>query len=467
MGYFILLLILIVFIQNLLKTPTNILINFFVIIFFLKFVFINIFSSVTGATGPFVVFLLVIVLIFSIAGLASISKQITRKFIQSIFVLLVCTLAYLIITASLKDISPINYISFVKYYYVGIPLLVYISINSTNINYNKVLKSIFIIFLIQATLGVLQYFLPLSYTEFFRIGSYEWNGETTYVTSISMWGGRQINGTLLHVGTYSNFMALLLVYFGGMYFFKTKVLFKSNLRFSLTLVFGLASLMIAGNRTSVISFIIGILIILFYYSKRLFTLAVAIAIPLFFLASVFYNSYVRSSTTPDIGYESPLERLSALGNIVVNFSDLSTSESLTLGRSFPLVDYFNENPLFGSGEFFKRGYNNELFAGTTIASWSDASLMFHIVEFGLIGFLLIIMPYLMLLRYIKKSCTRNGFAIAISIFITILIQTITDLGIFNILQIILVTSLLGIIAFSPIFKKTTNEFFSLHKNELE
>jgi len=466
MGYFILILLFLIFFFYSISKPTNALAMLVILALTLKFIYINLFNTVTGATGPFMV-LLVLSLLFPVFTVITRikDKDVVRMF-RAFIITIIFGFFYFYTSASAKGVPEGQYLSFIRFHYIAIPVFIFMSINYNKIDFIKLMKFIFILFLIEFFIALAQNILPQNMTGFFRVGSYVWNNQVTYVTSEGMWGGLQINGTLLHVGNFANFMALFLVFFIGLYLFRIFKPIKKRITFLFYLMATFAIILSTGNRTSVVSLLAGFLIILYFHSKRYFSFAIAFIIPLLIVSSIFFDRYVGTQSAYDIGYDNPLERLSILGNLFTNVNELTEEESLTLGRSFPLWEYFLKNPVFGAGEFFKGGYTKDLYAGTTTASWSDASLMFHIVEFGLVGLVILLMPYFIILKYIKKRCTKQAFILGIALFFTLLIQTITDLGFFNILQSIVFVILLGAVAFAKPFQKRVNELSIVHPDPL-
>ena len=213
-------------------------------------------------------------------------------------------------------------------------------------------------------------------------------------------------------------MTILTLYlYGRIIFFKVKIRF-----IYLTIALSIIAILLTGIKTSALSLIFGFILIIYFKNRRIGTIVmVSIALVL-----LIYNTSISligmNYLNTDVTFDTPIQRIMSSFYIfggIRNIADGST----TLVRSYNLFDTIMENPIFGVLRYYQGGY----YKG--IQSITDAFLFFNIAEFGLIGLTLILLPYIQVLRFIKLHATKS-YKIMLTLFFVLLIQTITDPGIF-------------------------------------
>lgn len=423
------------------KSQTAYLIVIIFCVFFLKFLLAKIYLPFTGASGPLLITGLIAPFPSFFINLNSQKSRVEKDLFIKLALSVILILLYFALSEFYKDLPSGTYLGFISHYFYYIITFVYIVKYNNRINFHYITRFLTLILFIQLILAIAQNILPHSVSNFFRVPFYEWNGAITHVISISMWKTNLINGSLLHPGIFASLLSLLLVFVLGVKISKLAN-FKS-LNYYIFLFISLLIIASSGNRTSIISAMTGILIILYYYNRKLAFLSLLSLIILIGVSNSIYQYYMLYSNS-EIGYDNPIIRLTSLGHLIYSGGNLSERELFTLTRSTNLIEFIDEAPLFGTGNYWKIGYN-ELGFDSVGSSWSDAALLFHIVEFGLVGFIFLAIPFWIIISFIMKGLDKKSKGLVFAILVASIIQTVTDIGMFSApnytLLIILITSI--------------------------
>lgn len=224
---------------------------------------------------------------------------------------------------------------------------------------------------------------------------------------------KKINGTLLSPANFGNIAALMFVFS-----FNNILTKRTNAGWvSYVIVFLLAgAIVLTGVRTSVFSMIFGfIALVVLERNGKYLTLSALMGLLFFYLYSIisdYGNSYSDSE-----GFDNPLGRIAQAIALFNNDESLDVS---TLKLTNWAFDEFFLNPIFGTrdGMDWLKEY-----------SITDAYLLYHLVQFGLVGVILILSPYIILLYLCFNRRSRN-FNVLFVMFLVMLIQTFTDMGLF-------------------------------------
>jgi hypothetical protein len=308
-----------------------------------------------------------------------------------------------------------DYLNFVRNYFFNILLLIifFSTRDKRAVNTNLLLKIIIILTLIEVFLGLAQY-LNRSIADYFKITSYYRFGEVVERLDFVFRNQKLVTGTLLSMGNYSYFVVDTVLLLFALKYFKI-FNFSKNIYYLLFL--SLIVVVFAGIKAPLFAFIVGVFLILWYKEKKY---AIIIGIAFYFLF-FFYLSVVQPLLQYSISakggaslIENPLDRIIGLFAI----SDSYYLQQTTFGRTMFLAEDSFNNLLIGSGV-------GVIF---TEYSFTDAYLMVIVLEFGVIGLLLLLFPYIYTLWLLKKKTPLQIYKIGKLLFVTILIQTIVDQG---------------------------------------
>jgi hypothetical protein len=148
-------------------------------------------------------------------------------------------------------------------------------------------------------------------------------------------------------------------------------------------------------------------------------------IVIFFYTISQYFQNVSINFNENDGFQNPVQRI-AYGIIKIFNPETSVIESSTLVRSANILSQIKDF-LFGSAVYAKGG----TYQG--ISSITDATLAFIFVEYGLITFILCLIPFIYPILFLKNNLLRKkDFKFGIALFSCLLLQTITDQGFFTV-----------------------------------
>ncbi len=273
------------------------------------------------------------------------------------------------------------------------------------------LHFIIITFLIQIIIGILQEF------NFFQ---FSFNNTSDAVSKFLTGGmtGNNIYGNFLTVILIILFLELISVN-----------IFNSKLQKSFIFISILAGTFLifdTGIRMSLLSYLLAFYLIFNKYYKKLSIFLLIGFIIIFF--GIETTSNVLSQYTKS-NYATNLERQTAIFSLTNGWEALLSS---TFGFSiFLIIYYFIDSPWFGSGLFYKNG-GYAGFINSTSGNETDVTAALFLTEFGIIGTCLLFLLYKSIFNKIKEFTGNNFWKFKI-LMIVILIQTITDFGIFDII----------------------------------
>lgn len=243
----------------------------------------------------------------------------------------------------------------------------------------------------------------------FEVRGYNWTHGNGYV---------RLTGTFLD--------GLIFTYY-CIAFFKTKELKKRIYNFAIILFLFFYSYEVYSSRSQLICYLITMLFIYIWNSKnKLHTILnclLAIVLVLIILQLPVAKNFIASFSSNDATYgEGTLVRM--------------------LGTSFYQNEWQNNNILFGFGIAEDGNY-----VGNTQYFLSDLGIISYIFEFGIIGFILAVLPMLEGIRVGIKSIKTNDGLLLFSLSIYTILSSFMSQNVYDYIRILIVPFILGIILF--------------------
>ncbi len=348
------------------------------------------------------VFLYIVILVLLILN---ITKNINFKYAKVILGSQIVFLLYISITSLIRG-SIIEMLDLSKFYFFGSFLFLLIISSKKSLNVHKINQLIVLSTIILSYLGLFQYFTPSS-VEFFMVDLSKFGYDVGDIDRF-----RRVIGLYFHPAHYGNLLSMLLLYTICLTIKNDKLKIPSLILYS-GIIIGFISILFTGIRTSLVSFIVGILFLMIFSKNKKLLLAISFSVILLFL---FWESItlIRDSYKDSEAFSNSLGR-------TLQLSSHLESKSVTTESTFRLtvfaLDDFLKSPLIGSGDEM---------LWLQAFSVSDAQLFYLLVQFGIIGVFIIFYPYIFILSI--KSNPNIKF---ITVFlIVLLVQTLNDTGIF-------------------------------------
>lgn len=282
--------------------------------------------------------------------------------------------------------------------------------------------SFFKIFLIiQIILCWLQYFF-YEFGSFFKIISFEWKGETLSITGNL---DDQIDNNLM-IGTFigTSSMAGYLCT-ASLFYFIAKIQTKISLTDKLLLGCSVITLVFAGIKAPLAVYII-MLCILYVIFNKMTMKKFLVGASLIIVASVIFpilSDIGDNFDSKNTFSNSPSRSL----NLFSQLSQGTVGSETTLSFPLSMIPYIAKAPILGLGLENKEGYYLYL-SGKRLGDYStsDAGLMFIWAEYGLVGLLILLSPFI----YLSRLYLKNGMPKKIIWFclLTLLLQSFVDQG---------------------------------------
>ncbi|WP_157373460.1 hypothetical protein [Algoriphagus terrigena] len=246
------------------------------------------------------------------------------------------------------------------------------------------------------------------------------NGEFVNLISEEILKGNPAIGTFIRPANLGNVLAVFVPFY--YYLYTTYRLKINRIVFWTIFILFVFTLINTGIRTSFVSFVfcqVGFMLLI--YRRRLvfvFTGFVCAAIFVTVISSKLNLEFYERGD-----FSSPLMRVFYLFNYFDSGS--SIVEESTLSRSSNIFAYY-ESFFFGSGFMSSGG----IVQG--ISSITDLTLAFIFVEYGFIVLMLSLVPFSFpVLGILRTQGRGREFYISLVLFTTLILQTITDQGLFT------------------------------------
>lgn len=316
---------------------------------------------------------------------------------------------YFLLLSILRDVG-FNYYSYLMRHISHILLFFYLTLFTPKVK--QIFKFLVVTYLFQILIGLFQK------NNFFNFSFNKTSDVASFLTGCMT--GNNLYANLL---TVISLMIIIECFTSNAHY-----LIKKRNFLYVSIILGAFLIFMSGIRTSLACFIIGMFIVFIRYRKK-FLFPIIMVSVILILFSGFFNNV--SSIGQDVSYDwnmsSNSERQSGLLGLFQGWDYIQYS---TLSYSVNLLDYFFKNPIIGSGLYFKNhGYDGVVSSLT--ANQTDVEAALYIAEFGIIGVLLLSYLYKSIVNYSKMQLGSDYNKVFI-VFIIILVQTVTDSGIFDV-----------------------------------
>ena len=346
----------------------------------------------------FVILYSLILLLF----ILNLNRIVNNKYSKIILWSQVLFLIYIAFTSLFRG-SFIEMLDFTKFYFFGSFLFLLIVSSRKKLNVNKINRFIVLFTIFLSFLGLFQYLFPSS-SNFFVIDLSQFGYNAGKIDLF-----KRVVGLSLSPVHYGNLLALLLTYTVAL-LIKNEDLKIPKKFIYLGIIIGILSIILTGIRTSLFSLIAGIILLaMLNKSKNLMVILIISTIALALSWNILLN--IGNNYQYVEGFSNPLGRILQVFSLFEDGS-INTESTLSL-TALALIDFL-KNPIIGSGDEMK---------WLQALSTTDAFLFFHLVQYGILGMFIIFSPYFYTITNDKRGLMKI-------IFIVLLIQTITDKGIF-------------------------------------
>ena len=230
------------------------------------------------------------------------------------------------------------------------------------------------------------------------------------------------HGTFERYNVYGNVLSLVVVYVLGKYLLGNCKIKINKYFFWMVVINSLALIFLCGNRMSLISFVCGSFCILIKKYKIKFILVSTLLI--FVLISVWNLELSRTRFSSKIS-DNPISRYETLLSIPENSLGSGLS---TVVLNLQMLQFVFKNILFGVGKY----YTNSSYGiiNQTSANYTDVLLLWLVSEIGIFGLICFVSPYIVLLVASYKQGDLLSFVTHFACFVTLFVQTISDMGLF-------------------------------------
>jgi hypothetical protein len=372
-------------------------------------------------------------LTLAITSLNNLTNQLTIWYINRIIVILFLFAISSLFFGAVNGVGPLDCVLFFKHNFWSTILFLLIVSSKTKLELNKYLHYLVVF---QVGLGLAQYLFSDYIGHTFLIQEYSKDGiiKAKLSDSISILDSSLIVGSFGHVTILGNFLSLYTVYwFGNKYLFN-----RQWRRFDYLFLFStVIVIMLTGVRSAFLTALIGMVTVLLIkgsYRALFYTMGLmsVLMLAVFFLRDISYQV--------EVSYADPFTRLLSLITIFEDTRQGTETNLYTVNRSINILEFLDfKSFILGSAIYTKNPFGY----GEGISSITDAMLAFMIIEFGIIIFLIVVSPYFLAILLLKKYCDRRIYYLFLTLFITLIFQTITDQGIFDIFQSFLFFILAG------------------------
>ena len=379
--------------------------------------------SLFGSVGTVLLYFPIILLYIK-------GNRIIREFSHVYIVFIFVFSLWLYLLSLYHNVSWMKYLLFFRNYFhffLIFPLTIY---TIKRKNHYWIIYPIMGVILFQIVLFLIQMGIP-SFQNYLIVEYRQTTNGWVALVSETLLRGKTFVGTFIRPANIGNFLAIIipsLIVLKHLKFFRIK---KFIYLILLLLLIGI--ILYTGIRTSFITFTIMTAGVLFILNKKTFSFFSVFALVFFVLVMPaiqnLSSQYDRSES-----FENPISRVS---NLFETSNKKALTEETTVRRTANILDQY-ESFIWGSGRHLKGSY----YEG--ISSITDATLAVNLIEFGIITFILSIFLFFYPLKKIYKSSSR-AFNLSLVFLIGVLLQTITDQGVFTLYSSIPLFIIFGIL----------------------
>lgn len=324
-------------------------------------------------------------------------------------------LAYLIGVASVRGDDPLAYLHYVRNFFFNFLLLwVALSVPGRRPRPARHYLGIAVtLALIQIGLGFAQY-ADRGVSDFFKVVQYERLGVEQLALQEVFEQQKVVTGTLRSMQNVSSFVMMTLVFLLSL-----RLAARTTPRgFALFLLSGasIGLMLVAGVRAPMVGLVIGVALVSWQRS-RMATAATVGAMVLFIpLVTTTFSAEIDYATTAEASadVERPMQRI--IGALAV--FDVARFRDTTLRRTVFLSEGLQQDIIFGSGP------------GIIFTDYSvtDAFLIILVIEFGLVGLFLLVLPYLYIVWLLRAEAGRKIAYVGGALLLVMLSQSIVNEG---------------------------------------
>jgi hypothetical protein len=396
--------------------------------FFLEFLVNKIVPSFTDGCNQILIANLILFIAVNFIASPREAFIFKRQIILLLSLIFAC--AFMLITLSaMRGISPGLYLVNYRQDIIGI-LVLFFMLTAGPLKGNSIrsfTRFSVIMLLIQSSLAMIQYFGPdFLYKFFYEKNSFMRDGQMVNLNEGYEWAlskGRLAVGTFSRFNHLGNVCVFLVVYYAGEKYLNQRV--NISVKDVIIISLGVIAILLTGNRLSLLTLLLGFFLVLYKRNRRtalltLLTGAIALSIYGIYLINLGMESGGQTELS------NPLERMMGIFVLLENPFDAATASLSTFGYSLILLPYIISAPVWGAGLYWSGGY--PLMSPET-SNMTDAYMAVKFAEYGVAGVVIYLAIFFYILRIIKKGSViyYNIFSI---LFTILLIQSITDLGIF-------------------------------------
>ncbi|PWN07464.1 oligosaccharide repeat unit polymerase [Rhodohalobacter mucosus] len=421
----------------------------FVLSLTVQLFFNKIIPSLTVIAGTTVLLMLIIICAMKLMMNPSILSR--NKYLIYIIAFFILISFYFLFSSLASPASLFSYIYefrvlFIVYLYTAI---IFAFSKREILNDAFLFKVLVWMFVFQVGIGVLQY-SSLDISNLFKFNQWVHNGEIQGRIEDQA-NVKVLIGTFGHMHSYSAYLVMMTLFFVGS--IKCKII-KGSWNYYLLICTSIIIILLTGIRTPVLSLIVGIL--MFYYlieKKKFFLILIILVLVVPFVADLIVSSMGTSQLSSANDFDNPLLRV---GSLFTSISGGARSEDyvfVTRGKDKInlILNAFIQSPLFGASKGYLLGHEFD--------SPTDYYLFLTVIEFGIIGFLLLLAPFLYVFQKLKQN--KKIFPIVFSVFTSLIVSTLAHHTINNMPHIITFATIVAFLI-SKLNLKTYHFYDSSH-----
>jgi len=325
-------------------------------------------------------------------------------------------LTYIAALAALRGDSVQMYVLHFRNYFFNLLLLcVFLHVPARRPrSANFYLRLVFLFVGIQVSLGLAQ-FLSRPVSDFFKVIEYSRLGVVQVALPTVFRDQKVVTGTLLAMQNVSSFVLMSI----GFVVSSRLIARLPQVRLGVTLtlcVFGVGMMIAAAVRSPIVGLVICAGLVLWFRSRSVAILIAFSCVVLLPVAAATFSDDVQYATSVAAGrdVENPVQRLAG----ALSLADLSQLQYTTLRRTIELASEFRGQFVFGSGPGI-------IFTDYSI---TDAFLILLAIEFGLVGIVLLILPYVYTLRLLRHQTNVAVARVGWVVFLVTLSQSVVNAG---------------------------------------
>lgn len=395
---------------------------FILVILFIYFIFTFLLLKLQFTYAPMIgtVCNILVLLAFLYRYLRTNITGVEKNYVIKLSLIILITFTYMFILSASRNVPSLTYIFFIRNFFYGFLLFfLFLYVKDKQLISDKIVKILWLMLAIQVILALLQ-MLDSGFLDFFKIKSFGWKGEIRTQLG-NEFNQKLVLGSLLKTTNFAVVISILTVYLFSRYL----ILYERSLLKLIILIVAILLVFLSGIRNGAITIVLGIFLVLWIKNKKTAIIYIGLSIMLIATFKIVLINAAHIALNNAGNFETPFQRIFGLF-VFLDDSFVIEQGTVTLFRSKSLIPEILKNPLFGPGKHFLSfggGYSG-------IESVSDAYLLFLIAEFGILGITILLLPYLFVLKILRKSNAHFYYKITLIIFILLVVQTIVDQGLF-------------------------------------